>query len=109
MKFLEKLREREPGSDVAFHLEGLLEASEKVRSLLGDLGEVAEEDREIQARKLTLLQVEIYSHLGYHLKELRRPLRRLESRSYRELEKGTRRSSVVKPGDTSPAKSRKKP
>ncbi len=87
MKFLEQLRSRQPGSTVAYHLEGLLDANEKIHSWIVKLGEIPEEDRAVQAETITLLQVEIYSHLAFHLKELRKPLQRLESAIYKQLEK----------------------
>lgn len=73
MKFLDALREEEPSSEVAFHLEGLLDASEKIRSWLAALSPAPDPEPERKAEILTYLQVEIYSHLLYHVKELESP------------------------------------
>ncbi len=84
MRFLEEIRKKDASSAVAFHLEGLLEAAENVRALLAKLDGVPEVDQDSIAETITYLQVEIYSHLAYHMKKLRRPLRRLEKEAYRE-------------------------
>jgi hypothetical protein len=85
MNFLEKLRKEDPASAVAFHLEGLLEAQDNIRSLLTKLGEDATSDPENAAETMICLQVEIYTHLSHNLKELRRPLKRLVDAAYKEL------------------------
>lgn len=84
MNFLNKLREAEPSSATAYHLEGLLESYETIRALLDKLGD-ATLDAEGTAETLTYLQVEIYAHLAYHLKELRRPLKKLILAAYKHL------------------------
>ena len=84
MDFLKKLREEEPSSVVAYHLEGLLEAHDNVRSLLEKLG-AGSASAESWAETLAYLQLEIYTHLAYHMKELRRPLKRLVDAAHREL------------------------
>ncbi len=38
MRFLEKLRQKDPASPAAYHLEGLLEAQHGIRALLETLG-----------------------------------------------------------------------
>lgn len=85
MRFLEKLREQDASSAVAYHLEGILEAAGNVRNLMDKIGEAWGLDTESAAETITYLQVEIYSHLSYHLKELRRPLRQLEKSVYSEI------------------------
>jgi hypothetical protein len=85
MKFLSKLREEDPSSAAAYHLEGLLEAQDNIRSLLAKLDKGSALDPEGTAETLTYLQVEIYSHLAYHMKELRRPLKRLIDAAYKDL------------------------
>jgi hypothetical protein len=85
MTFLEDLRKGDPSSPVAFHLEGLLAAQDNIRSLLATLAPVDALDRESTAEALTHLQEEIYQHLAYHVKELRRPLRRLVDKAYKDL------------------------
>lgn len=82
MNFLERLREQDPSSAVAYHLEGLLEAQETIRRVVEELAGVYEKDLEATAGKLTELQGEIYFHQVYHMKELRRPLRELVDAAY---------------------------
>jgi len=84
MKFLEKLREEEPSSVIAYHLEGLLEAQDNIRTLLKKL-DPSSTAAESYARDLADLQLEIYTHLAYHMKELRRPLKKLVGAIYEEL------------------------
>jgi len=85
MNFLEKLRNDDPSSPVAYHLEGLLESQENIRSLLGKLSADSPLDPENAAEITTLLQVEIFTHLAFHMKELSRPLGRLIEAAYKDL------------------------
>lgn len=85
--FLKALRREEPGSPVAYHLEGLLEATERIRQDLARLDAAVDLDAEELAGRMVDLQVEIFDHMGYHMKELRRPLSRLISKAYRDLER----------------------
>ncbi|HBL29382.1 MAG TPA: hypothetical protein DD490_21325 [Acidobacteria bacterium] len=87
MTFLQQLLEKDSSSPVAFHLSGLLEAGESIRAHLLGLDALAEGDRDQYADKLADLQIELYSHLAYHLKELRNPLKRLVDAAYRHDEK----------------------
>jgi hypothetical protein len=87
VRFLEKLREKDASSAVAFHLEGLLDAADNVRALLSKLGEVSELNPESLAETISSLEVEVYSHLGYHMKELRYPLQRFRRAIYKKLER----------------------
>ncbi|MFY9824606.1 MAG: hypothetical protein WAM82_24730 [Thermoanaerobaculia bacterium] len=84
MEFLVELRKKNPSSAVAYHLEGLLESHENIRHLLAKLGESAS-DLESTAETLTHLQVEIYTHLAYHMKELRRPFKLLLASAYKAI------------------------
>ena len=85
MSFLSELRERDPSSAVAFHLEGVVETGDNIRSHLAKLDRHFGKDRERSAEILVDLQVELYTHLTHHLKELRRPLDGLISGEYSEL------------------------
>lgn len=84
MSFFQQLRAREPGSAVAYHLEEILEIEGKIRAHLQKLDAVFGVDRDSTAETLVYLQVEIYDHLGYHLKELRKPLGRMISGMFSE-------------------------
>jgi len=84
VEFLSELRDKNPSSTIAYHLEGLLEAQDNIRSLLERLGAIQALDTESRMKTLTYLQVEIYTHLAYHMKELRRPLKGLIDATYQE-------------------------
>lgn len=86
MKFLKRLREENPSSEIAFHLEGILDAHDKIRAHIEKLGEASQLSDETGAEAITNLQIEIYSHLAYHMKQLHRPLLRLEKKIYKNLE-----------------------
>lgn len=85
MKFIKKLREEDPSSVVAYHLEGMLEAQESIRAFIVKLSEDSAPDPESTAETLAYLQVEIYDHLVYHMKELRRPFKRLVEAAFKDL------------------------
>lgn len=87
MSFLKALRLQDPSSPVAYHLEGLVEAAERIRWHLGYLDAAVGLDPEGLARRMVDLQVEIFDHMGYHMKELRRPFARLISKAFRDLER----------------------
>jgi hypothetical protein len=80
MTFLESLRTKNRSSPVAYHLDGLLEAFDRIRSRLANLDSAA--NPTTIAENLSYLQVEL-SHLGYHIRELRRPFKRLAVASQR--------------------------
>lgn len=83
MRFLRFLRQEDPTSSVAFHLEGLLEVQERIRLKLENLDPHFGDEN--FARALTELQIEIYSHLAFHLKELRGPFKNIVGRAYEGL------------------------
>jgi hypothetical protein len=83
--FLKALREKDPSSLIAYHLEGLLEAMERARFHMGQVDEAVNLDPEELAGRLIDLQIEIFDHMGYHMKQLRRPLQRLIDAAYKNL------------------------
>lgn len=85
MSFFSQLREKDPSSAVAFHLEGVLDADERLRAHLAKLDQHFGHNPDAAADALVDLQVELYSHLVHHLKELRRPLEALISGEYAKL------------------------
>lgn len=85
MSFFSQLREKDPSSAVAFHLEGVLDADERIRAHLAKLDQHFRRDPDAAADTLVDLQVELYSHLAHHLKELRKPLEALISGEYAKL------------------------
>lgn len=83
MKFLDRLRQTERGNAVAYHLEGLLEVDHNIRTLLSNLDSGL--NQEETASVLTALGEEIFTHLQYHLRQLRRPLKGMIDEAYRGL------------------------
>ncbi|MFY9824700.1 MAG: hypothetical protein WAM82_25205 [Thermoanaerobaculia bacterium] len=97
MEFLVKLRKEDPSSAVAYHLEGLLESNENIKSWLIKLGE-ADPDLESTSETLAYLQVEIYTHLTYRMKGLRRPFKRLLASAYKSIPDIAREDAESKAG-----------
>ena len=85
MKFLKRLRSLDPGHPVAYHLEGLLEAESRIRSLLVSIGRAAP-GSPVEAELISLIEAEVLQHVGYHLAKLKRPYARLVRDVYRNLE-----------------------
>jgi hypothetical protein len=73
MKYIVKLREEEQ-RELAYHLEGLLDAASYVRGMVSALGDNACSPLTETADALTELQVEIFDHLLYHIRGLREPM-----------------------------------
>jgi hypothetical protein len=85
MSFFNQLREQDASSAVAFHLEGVLDASDNIRAHLAKLDQNFGQAPDVAADTLVDLQVELYTHLVHHLKELRKPLEVLVSGEYGKL------------------------
>lgn len=92
-----------------YHISGIFEAVENVAALLQRMNRTYKRDVDGYADASTQLEVEALFHLGYHVKQLRTPLQRLQRAAYKELEaveeknqtksvkrKKTRRSSSTK-------------
>lgn len=69
-----------------YHIRGIVEATENVINLVADLNAAYERDPDAFAETTSRLEVEALDHLGYHLKSLRAPLRRLQREAYARLE-----------------------
>jgi hypothetical protein len=72
--------------DLAYHLNGLIEADGEIKRLARTLNSVCGKNVRKTAEALSLLEFEIYEHLAYHLKGLRKPLSRLRTSAYKALE-----------------------
>jgi hypothetical protein len=70
-----------------YHLDGLLEAADEIRELSRKL-RTAFDERDIAtaADALTGLEVQLFFEVDYHLRQLRRPARRLSKRAYDMLD-----------------------
>lgn len=85
---LRNMESREDLEEFVYHLKGLVEASETISLQASALDEALSQDDERAADILGRLRAEIYTHLTYHLKELRRPFLRLEKNLDKEEREG---------------------
>src|ERR1043165_4818505 len=69
-----------------YHIKGIVEAAENVIELVTNLNAAYERDADKFATMASRLEVEALDHLGYHVKSLRTPLRRLARDAYARLE-----------------------
>jgi hypothetical protein len=67
--------------EVVFHLKGFAEATQEILAQMQLLDSTIDKDLDRATDAMGALEAEIYTHLAYHMKELRRPFSRL----FREL------------------------
>lgn len=77
-----RLERDEDLRELLYHIKGIVEAAENVADLTAQLNDTYRRDAETYAKTSSLLEVEALEHLGYHVKQLRKPLRRLERSAY---------------------------
>ena len=63
--------------ELVYHLKGFVEAAEVIRTQIELLDEKIDLDPEEATDAMGRLRAEIYTHLTYHMKEMRRPFLRL--------------------------------
>ena len=68
------------------HIKGIVEASDNIADLAKTLDGAYQRDTETFADTTSLIEVQALHHLGYHVKSLRAPLRRLQREAYAHLE-----------------------
>lgn len=83
---LTRLEHDERLREFRYHIRGIVEATENVIDLVANLNAAYERDADMFATTTSRLEVEALDHLGYHVKELRKPLRRLQRDAYARLE-----------------------
>jgi len=71
---------------VDYHLDGLIEAGEAIKNYVESLRSASDHDLNKIADALSELEIEIYFHLRYHMKELRKPFKLLHDAAYRQLD-----------------------
>lgn len=76
-----------------YHIRGIVEATENVVELVANLNTAYERDADAFATTTSRLEVEVLDHLGYHVKSLRTPLRRLQREAYARLEENGKSAS----------------
>jgi hypothetical protein len=82
---LPNLESKKDLEELVYHFKGLIEAAEEISSQMRLLDQVVDSDLEAAGKALGSLSVEIYTHLSYHMKELRRPLLRFSHTVYGQL------------------------
>jgi hypothetical protein len=89
---LSNLSAREELRQFVYHIRGIVEAAENVVALVAKLNSAYERDADAFATTTSRLEVEALDHLGYHVKSLRTPLRRLQREAYARLEENDKRA-----------------
>jgi hypothetical protein len=69
-----------------YHIKGIVEAAENITGLVKRMNDSYQRDATEYAETSSLLEVEALDHLGYHVKQLRRPLLQVQRDAYAELE-----------------------
>lgn len=77
-----------------YHIRGIVEAAENVIDLVAKLNAAYERDADAFATTASRLEVEALDHLGYHVKSLRTPLRRLQRDAYARLDENGKSTSA---------------
>lgn len=83
---IDRLEEDESLRAFRYHIRGIVEAAENVAGLMQRMNRSYQRDVDDYAEASSLLEVEALDHLGYHVKQLRTPLRRLQRDAYAELD-----------------------
>ena len=86
----ERLRE------LRYHLEGIVEAADNVAGLVKRMNETYGLDVNECAKVTTLLEVEVFDHLAYHIKKLRAPLRRVQRKAYADADDAVVKATPIK-------------
>lgn len=101
MMRLKHLEARAELGEIVFHLTGLVEAAEAIREQIVKLDRTIERDLDAATDAMGALEAEIYTHLAYHMKELRRPFKSYFRAACGDLE--AQEKSALQP-DTKPKK-----
>jgi hypothetical protein len=80
MREFSRIEKVEDLEEFVFHLRGVLEAADVIREQARELDQVFDSDTEVASDVLGRLRAELYFHLPYHMKELRRPFLKLQKR-----------------------------
>lgn len=83
---IKRLERDEELREFLYHVKGIVEASENVADLAKTLNDAYDRDPDVFADTTSEFEVQALHHLGYHVKSLRTPLRRLQRAAYARLE-----------------------
>ncbi len=83
MKKSGSTRDDDRQSELLYHLRHIVEQEVSLREMLAQLSSPSEAHE--RAAVLSRIEIEVVYHLGYHLKELRKPLAKELKRAYETL------------------------
>jgi len=83
---VKRLERDETLREFLYHIKGIVEASDNIADLAKTLDGTYQRDAETFADTSSLIEVQALHHLGYHVKSLRAPLRRLQRQAYAQLD-----------------------
>jgi methionine synthase I (cobalamin-dependent) len=84
---LNNLDQKKELDEMVFHLKGVVEAAQEITAQMQLLDATIDDDLDRATDAMGALEAEIYTHLAYHTKELRKPFSRLFRSLCRELDK----------------------
>lgn len=88
-----KLLSKEARIEILYHLDGLVEAGDLIKKHVRTLKVSLDKDLEKTAQSLTDLEIQVFFHLRYHMKHLRKPFKRLHKLAYDRLLKAERKGA----------------
>jgi len=91
---IKRLERDEELREFLYHVKGIAEASENIADLAKSLNDAHGRDADAFADTTSELEVQALHHLGYHVKSLRTPLRRLQREAYARLEESGKTAST---------------
>ena len=83
---MSSLDAREDLRDLRYHLKGIVEVQERLRSLLVCLDAALGQSEEASQWLATQIELEVFAHLAHHTEELKQPLRDLLQELYGSLD-----------------------
>jgi hypothetical protein len=97
MNVVPNLENRNDIRDFVYHLKGVIEAAEVIHTQMELLDQSINSDLEIATDVMGRLRAELYTHLTYHLKELKRPFLELSHSLSKALDENTSTNEVPPP------------
>jgi uncharacterized protein YoxC len=104
---VKRLERDETLREFLYHIKGIVEASDNLVDLAKTLDEAYQRNAETFADTTSLIEVQALHHLGYHVKSLRTPLRRLQREAYAHVEDNGKRPSKRVRTDTANQRAKK--
>lgn len=104
---VKRLERDETLREFLYHIKGIVEASDNLVDLAKTLDEAYQRNAETFADTTSLIEVQALHHLGYHVKSLRMPLRRLQREAYAHFEDNGKSASKRVRKDTANERGKK--